>query len=457
MTCTLALILGVAVGHTGELAVPFEHYELDNGLDVIIAVDSSTPIVSVNTWYHVGSKDETEGLSGFAHLFEHLMFQGSASQPEDFFTPIDEVGGDVNGTTNADRTNYYQTVPSQHLPMALFVESDRMGWLLIDNDRLDNQKEVVRNERRQRYENRPYGKWHLDLYASLYPQGHPYHHATIGSHEDLENATLDDVQAFFDRWYVPNNAALVITGDLDIDATKATVLEYFGDIPSGAPITRTPPPAHALSNSITLRQRDRVPEQRLWLAWHSPAHYAEGDAELDLLAMALATGPSSRLYQRLVQTGIAKTVGAGQYSRRLTSTFIISATPAPGHTTDEVVAIIDEVLAEITAGSPPTDEELAAARAGIETGFYSRLRTVQSKANALNQALYQTGDPSSLMRYNERFTSLTADRVAEVGAEVFAGHRVALHIHPDTEDTPDEARSFWKRLFKPRDASEDAP
>jgi len=402
----------------------------------------------VNTWYHVGSKDETEGLTGFAHLFEHLMFQGSASQPDDFFTPIDAIGGIVNGSTSTDRTNYYQTVPARHLPLALFVESDRMGWLLIDQEKLDGQRAVVRNERRQRVENRPYGRSWIDLYAALYPKGHPYHHPPIGSHEDLEAATLEDVTAFFDRWYVPNNASLVITGDLDIEPTKELVEAYFGDIPRGEPVTRTEPTPHALTNAITIRQRERVPEQRVWLAWHSPAYYADGDAELDLLASALTEGRSARLYQRLVQSGIAKTVSAHQGSRKLSSAFIISATAAPGHTTDEIVAIVDEVLAEITTDAPPTEEELAGARAGIERSFYEQLRTVQSKADLLNSSLHQTGDPRSLAVYVDRYAELDAAGVAEVGRSVFDAHRVALHIHPEAEEPEPPARSFWKKLFK---------
>jgi len=453
----MAVLFGVGIGHADDLGIPYEHYELANGLDVIIAPDHSTPIVTVNTWYHVGSKDESEGLSGFAHLFEHLMFQGSASQPTDFFVPIDAVGGAVNGTTNADRTNYYQTVPARYLPLALFLESDRMGWLIIDEERLDSQRAVVQNERRQRYENRPYGTWVLDLYAALYPEGHPYHNAPIGSHEDLENATLEDVKAFFARWYVPNNASLVIAGDVDIASTKATVASYFGDIAAGEPITRRDPPPHELANAITIRQTARVPEQRVWLAWHSPAHYADGDAELDLLATALTNGRSSRLYQRLVQTGVAKSVNARQSSRRLTSAFVISAVASPGHTTDEIVALIDETLQEITGDNPPTETEIAGARAEIESSFYHGLRTIQSKANALNGALYQTGDVAALTAYTDRYTHLGPQRVSEVGATVFAGERVALHIHPEAAEGDDPARSFWKKLFKKAPVDEASP
>ncbi len=447
MSWMLMFLACATDAHAEELAIPFEMYELENGLDVILAPDHSTPLVSVNTWYHVGSKDETAGLSGFAHLFEHMMFQGSASLPTDFFKPLEAVGGTVNGSTSTDRTNYYQTVPAQHLPMALFVESDRMGWLIIDQDKLDNQREVVKNERRQRYENRPYGSARIDLYAALYPSGHPYHHSTIGTHEDLENASLEDVQGFFDTWYVPNNASLVVSGDFETDATKELIAEYFGEIPAGEPVVRPDPPPHALSNTITIRQTAPVPEQRVWVAWHSPAHYADGDAELDLLSSALSSGKSSRLYQRLVQTGIAKSVSARQTSRRLTSAFIINATAAPGHDSDEVVAIIDEVLAEITGDKPTTDEEIAAARAGIESSLYRRLRTVQSKADTLNRFAYQAGDPAMLLSTTARYESLTSQQITAAAQPVFSGQRVILHIRPEKGGS-NKGKSFWERLFK---------
>jgi len=455
MSWLLPMLVCAQVGHAEELAIPFEQYELENGLDVILAPDHSTPIVSVNVWYHVGSKDETEGLSGFAHLFEHLMFQGSASLPTDYFEPLDAVGASVNGSTNADRTNYHDTLPAQHLPMALFVESDRMGWLLIDDDKLANQKGVVRNERRQNYENKPYGSWRIDLYAALYPKGHPYHNLTIGNHVDLEAATLEDVQNFFDTWYAPNNASLVIAGDFDPETTKEMVAEYFGNIPAGEPIVRADPPPHALTNTITIRQTARVPEQRVWVAWHSPAHFADGDAELDLLAVALGTGKGSRLYQRLVQSGVAKSVSAKQSSRLLTSTFIINAAVAPGHDTDEVVAIIDEIVDEITGDKPPTDEELMAGRAGIERALYERLRTVQSKADSLNNFNFNGGGPQKLLTYTDRFTDLTAEQLVAAAEAVFTEQRVVLHIKPE-KDGSKKANGFWERLFKKEKDGEDA-
>jgi len=213
----LALALSAPLAAAGEFDLEFERFQLDNGLDVVLLPDHSTPIVHVEVWYHVGSKDEVAGRTGFAHLFEHLMFQGSANSPGEYFTPIQGVGGDLNGTTNADRTNYYETVPARYLPLALFMESDRMGHLLdvLDQGKLDNQRDVVKNERRQRYENPPYGRAFADLQGALYPEGHPYHFPTIGSHADLEAASLDDVKTFFHTWYVPNNATLVVAGDFN--------------------------------------------------------------------------------------------------------------------------------------------------------------------------------------------------------------------------------------------------
>ena len=214
----------------------FVRWQLPNGLDVVLVPDRSAPIVHTQVWYHVGSKDEVAGRTGFAHLFEHLMFQGSKNAPGEYFTPIQEVGGDLNGTTNSERTNYYETVPAESLPLALFMESDRMAALLdvLDETKLANQREVVRNERRQRYENPPDGTAWADLYAALSPEGHPYHHPTIGSHADLQAATLDDVSAFFRTWYVPNNATLVVAGDFDVRTARRLVIENLGGSRGGA-------------------------------------------------------------------------------------------------------------------------------------------------------------------------------------------------------------------------------
>jgi len=438
-----------------ELSIPHEHYELDNGLDVILVEDHSTPIVHVNVWYHVGSRSEEQGLTGFAHLFEHLMFQGSLSQPGEYFDPLSAVGASINGTTNTDRTNYFETVPAEYLPMALFLESDRMGWLLpeLTLEKLDNQREVVKNERRQRYENPPFGTAWMELMAAVWPEGHPYRHTTIGSHEDLSNASLDDVKAFFTKWYVPDNASLAVVGDFDPATAKSLIDEYFGTIergPEPLPPWEFAPAAIPASKEVRLFQE--VPEQRVWIAWTSPALYEPGDAELDLFNQPLASGKDSRLYRALVDTGIAKSVDAYQASSMLASIYIVQATAAAGHDTDEIVAIVDEVLASITTDQPPTAEEIEAARANYEAGFFRRMRTIAGVANLAQFYNLAKGEPDWVARDLARYDR-TPEQVVAAAQEVLSQPRVVMHIWPEpaeAEAAPEvvaETVGFWARLF----------
>jgi zinc protease len=432
---TLCAMLGAAWAQ-GVPSIPFENYELENGLDVILSQDTSTPIVYVNVWYHVGSKDETEGLTGFAHLFEHLMFQGSENSPGEYFEPLNKVGASINGTTNSERTNYFERVPSEYLPLALFMESDRMGFLVpvLDQEKLDNQREVVRNERRQRYEIRPYGEAFKDLSAAVFPEGHPYHHSTIGSHEDLQNASLEDVTQFFKKWYGPQNASLVISGDFDVDEAKALVEQYFGDIPRGADVPARPEVATVLEEDETIRQYRAVPEQKLWVAYIAPPLYADGDAELDIFSSVLSSGKDSRLYKELVMDQqIAKSVSASQYSRGLESIYVFTATAAKGHTTDEVLAGIDEVVAGVLGEEGPTEDEVNAAKASYEVGYYSRIRTISGKGDMLNSYNYATGTPGYIEEDMARYLPITSGDVVEVAERVLEGHRVMLHIWPESD------------------------
>lgn len=449
----LALLLAAA-SQGADLSLPHEHYELPNGLDVILIEDHSTPIVHTHVWYHVGSRNETKGLTGFAHLFEHLMFQGSVSQPGEYFTPLSAIGADLNGTTSTDRTNYYETVPAEYLPLALFLESDRMGWLLpeLSQEKLDNQREVVKNERRQRYEIPPFGDAWVDLMAALWPEGHPYHHVTIGSHEDLENAALDDVKAFFQTWYAPNNAALAVAGDFDPKVAKKLIAEYFGAIPRGADAPAWQHAPAPLAASKEIRKFDDVPEQRVWIAWPSPALYAEGDAELDLLNGALGNGKDSRLYQALVDTGVARDVGSYQASALLASEFIIEATAAPGHDTDEIVKIVDQTIAEILGPKPPTPADIEASRAAFEAGFWGGLATVEGKANLAQHYLLAKGKPDWIQPDLARYER-TPEQVVAAARQTLEQPRVVLHIWPNpSEEAPptvieQETVGFWKKLF----------
>ena len=446
---TSALLLAAVAGATTPATtlpapaqaapdIAFTRYQLDNGLDVILAPDHSTPIVHVDIWYHVGSKDETTGLTGFAHLFEHLMFQGSISANDDYFKQLEKIGAKVNGTTNSERTNFFETVPAQYLPTALFLESDRMGWLLdaLDKDKLDNQREVVKNERRQRYENPPYGLAYTDLFAALWPAGHPYAHPTIGSHEDLERASLDDVKAFFSRWYVPDNASLVISGDFDDATAKKLVQQYFGSIPKGtADRTRQTTADVTLAADTEIRQYKPVPQRKVWLAWTTPKGYAPGDADLDLLSFVLSNGEDSRLYQHLVkETGVAQDIYCGQQSLSIQSAYVCQATAAKGHTTDEVVKALDETFASVLGQSPPTKDEIDAAKANYQVGFFAGLQTISGKAETLSSYDYLQHDPGYLKKDLQRYLDATPESVEQAGKTWLTAHRVVLHILPKADE-----------------------
>jgi len=431
---TLGAVLCSTAVADEAVSIPFEHYELDNGLDVILSEDHSVPFVQVNLWYDVGSKDEEAGRTGFAHLFEHLMFQGSKNMDSDYFVPLQRIGAQINGTTSFDRTNYFEGVPSEELPLALWMEADRLGWLLpaLTEEKLQNQKDVVRNERRQRYENRPYGMVWVWLFENLYPEGHPYHVPTIGRHEDLEAATMDDVKAFFATWYVPNNASLSICGDFDPAEAKALVEQYFGEIPRGEDPTHVTVEPTVLTEEKVVRETDAVPHDKVWIAWPTPPLYAEGDADLDILSDVLTDGKESRLYEHLVRDKqIAQDVSAFQYSARLQSQYIIMATAASGHTTDEVVAEIDAVLAELREQGP-TDDEVGVSKLNWEANFYNDLLSINSKANRLNSYNTITGDPGFIEADQARYQAVTADSVqAIIQSHLTPTGRVVLHVSPE--------------------------
>src|SRR5512145_272189 len=271
--------------------IPFSQHTLESGLDVLIHEDRNCPIVAVNVWYHVGSKNERPGRTGFAHLFEHLMFEGSQHYDRGYFHPLQEAGGTLNGSTNADRTNYWEVVPTNALELALWMDSDRMGFLLpaLTESKFRNQRDVVLNERRQNYENRPYGLPGMAIVEALYPPHHPYHWLTIGAPDDLRAATLDDVRTFFETYYRPRNASLALAGDIDTPAALDLATRYFGSLEPGD----EPPPVdvtdgRAIADDVRLLLEDRVELPRLYLAWHTPRLFGDGDAELDLVADVLA-------------------------------------------------------------------------------------------------------------------------------------------------------------------------
>ena len=359
------------------LELPFTRRQLDNGLDVIVHEDHRVPIVAVNVWYRVGSKNERPGMTGFAHLFEHLMFEGSQHHDKGYFPPLQQAGAQLNGSTNTDRTNYWEVVPTSALDRALWMESDRMGYLLpaLTAERFETQRKVVLNERRQSYENRPYGLALMALMAALFPYEHPYRWPTIGDVPDLLAMQFDDVREFFRTYYGPANASLALAGDLDTEQGFDLAARYFGDLPPGqrpAPVRATA----SLSSERRLVLEDRVELPRLYLAWHSPAMFAGDDAELDLLADLVANGKASRLYKTLVyQDRMALDVSASQQSRELSSVFVLAATAAPGKSLADVAARVDVALSELADGGP-TDAEMERSRAQVESNFLYRLQTV---------------------------------------------------------------------------------
>ena len=416
-------------------SLPFSKQTLSNGLDVIVHEDHHIPIVAVNVWYHVGSKNERPGRTGFAHLFEHLMFEGSEHHNSGYFPPLQQAGGVLNGSTNTDRTNYWEVVPTSALDLALWMESDRMGYLLpaVTQQRLETQRDVVLNERRQNYENRPYGYALMAIASALYPEDHPYHWLTIGSSEDISAARLDDVHEFFRTYYHPGNASLSLAGDIDTARGFELAERYFGDLPAG----RAPEPvqaAAALDREQRLVLEDRVQMPRVYMAWHSPAMFSEHDAELDLLADLLANGKTSRLYRTLVyEERIALDVSAFQSSRELASFFLLAATAAPGKSLTDIVAAIDVELGRV-ADEGPSEAEMERARAQTEAHFMYRIQTVGGfggKSDQLNAYNVFRRDPAFFATDLARYRDATAGGVRDAAyASLRFDKRVMLSVVP---------------------------
>ena len=400
--------------------ISFSKHTLANGLDVLLHEDHGCPIVAVNLWYHVGSKNEQPGRTGFAHLFEHLMFEGSQHYDRGYFEPLQGAGATLNGSTNADRTNYWEVVPPGALDLALWMESDRMGYLLpaLTEAKFANQRDVVLNERRQNYENRPYGLAPMAILAALFPPDHPYHWTTIGEIADLQAAHLDDVQAFFRRYYRPANASIALAGDINPEDALGLVQRYFENLDPGEPAG----PVHvtaALTRDVRIRFEDRVELPRLYVAWLTPAMFAAGDADLDLATDLLANGKMSRLYRRLVfDERIATDVSASQNSREIAGYTQITATAAPGHTLAELEHAILEEIARL-AQDGPTDAEIERGRVQAESQFMLRLQTVGGfggKSDQLNAYNVFLGDPAYFDRDLARYQDVTAASLKEAVA-----------------------------------------
>ena len=398
------------------MQLPYTKKTLANGLDVIVHEDHQLPMVAVNIWYHVGSKNERPGRTGFAHLFEHLMFEGSEHHNHGFFPPLQRAGGLLNGSTSMDRTNYWEVVPTGALDLALWMESDRMGYLLpaLTEAKFNNQRDVVINERRQNYENRPYGLAGMALTAAMYPPEHPYHWLTIGSAEDLRATTLDEVHAFFKTYYHPANASLSLAGDIETGEAFELAERFFGDLTPGAvpePIRRDA----RLESSRDLLLEDRVELPRVYLSWHSPAMFAPDDAELDVMADVLAHGKTSRLYRSLVfERRVATDVSAHQQSREIAGLFQVACTAAAGVALPELHTAVRDTIADV-ARHGPTELELERALIQSEANFIYRLQTIGGfggKGDQLNAYNVYRGDPGYFDADRKRYRDVTAGGVA---------------------------------------------
>ena len=417
------------------MRVPFTKSTLPNGLDVIVHEDHRVPLVAVNVWYHVGSKNEVPGRTGLAHLFEHLMFEGSEHQRRSYFEPLQEAGASINGSTSADRTNYWEVVPKDAAARALWMEADRMGWLLpaLTDERFTNQRDVVLNERRQSYENRPYGLAQFALLAAIFPPDHPYHWPTIGDPDDLRAASADDARAFFSRFYHPGNASLCIGGDIDTGVALDLAARFFGEIPRGAAPERVEA-ARPVARARRIALEDRVELPRLYLAWPSPALFEPGDAELDLVTDLLANGRTSRLYERLThESRVATELAASQGSRELGGYVQIVATAAPGHSLAELeAAITGELDALATRG--PTSAELERGRAQAEASFVYRLQTLGGfggRTDQLNAYNTYRKVPDFFDRDLQRYLDASSDALRQaVGDWLIPSTAVALSVVP---------------------------
>jgi len=433
------LILGILAGSRANAQatphIQFEKYQLPNGLEVILHEDHSTPIIAVDTWYHVGSGDEQVGRTGFAHLFEHIMFMGSQHVPVGTFDQLlESAGANNNGSTTEDRTNYYEVLPSNALALALWLDADRMGFLLptMDLAKVDLQRDVVKNERRQRVDNVPYGRADEIILAALYPKTHPYSWPVIGSMSDLSAASLTDVQNFFKTYYAPNNATLTIAGDFDPATVKKLVAQYFGSIPRGPEVKRRlTVPSVTIPRDTFLVLEDKVQLPRVFYTWHSVKGFSKDDAALDILAQIIANDKNSRLYKKLVyDLQIAQNVSAFQDGSRLDGKFQIDITPKPGQKVADIDRIVQAEIANvINAGVAP--RELQRAQNLYKASFLNRLASVLGKAEVLNSYNYFVGNPDYVQQDAARYERVTAADVQRVAKTYLGRPKIVLTVVPE--------------------------
>ena len=413
----------------------YEKYTLPNGLEVILHEDHSTPVVAVNTWYHVGSGDEQRGRTGFAHLFEHIMFMGSQHVPVGSFDQwLEAAGGENNGSTTEDRTNYYEWLPANALPLALWLDADRMGFLLptMDSAKLDLQRDVVKNERRERIDNVPYGRAGETIGAALFPASHPYSWSVIGSMSDLSAASVEDVKSFFRTYYAPNNATLIVAGDFQSADAKRLVERYFGAIPRGPQaVARPTVPDVRLERDTALVREDRVQLPRVFYTWHSVKLFHPDDAALDVLAYVLAGDKNSRLYKKLVyDLQVAQEVNAGQRSLHLDGFFQVDVTPKPGQSPAKLDALTRVEIQKVIDGGI-TQRELERAQNTIRAQALDRIASVLGKSEQLNFYNYFAGTPDYVQQDDARYSALTAADVQRVARTYLGAHKVVLTVVPE--------------------------
>ena len=416
-----------------SINIPFETYKLSNGLTVILSLDRTTPTVAVNVWYHVGSKNEMPGRTGFAHLFEHVMFTGSGHVPYGLHDKLTEgVGGGNNGTTNNDRTNYFETIPSNYLESALWLESDRMGFLLdkLDIAKLNAQRDVVKNERRQSYDNQPYGRVGEIFSAAMYPKGHPYSWPVIGSMDDLTAASEEDVKAFFRLYYAPNNATLAVVGDFDPAQAKAWIEKYFGDLPKGQQVQRPKVPLAKLDSSKRLVYEDRVQVPRLYIQWPSVGFKNDDDYALSVMSSILSGSRTARLTKALVyDSQLASQVFGFQNSAEDVGVFQVTVIPRPEHSLTELEAAVDQVIQKFVSEGP-TAEELQKAKSGLELNFLRGLESNLGKANQLISGAVFYGNPGHFSTDYQKTLAVTAADVKRVANQYLTRSRIVLSVVP---------------------------
>ena len=440
----LALVLTIALSQpllgqkkstasSDSIKIPFETYKLPNGLTVILSLDRTTPTVAVNVWYHVGSKNEVAGRTGFAHLFEHVMFTGSGHVPYGLHDKLTEgVGGGNNGSTTNDRTNYYETIPSNYLESALWLESDRMGFLLdkLDIAKLNAQRDVVKNERRQSYDNQPYGRVSEILAAAMYPKGHPYSWPVIGSMTDLTAASEEDVKDFFRLYYAPNNATLAVVGDFDPAQAKAWIQKYFGDLPQGKQVQRPSVPLGKLEASKRLVYEDRVQVPRLYIQWPTVGFKNDDDYALSVMGSILSGSRTARLTKALVyDSQKASNVFGFQNSSEDVGVFQVTVIPRPEATLTELEVAVDQVIQKFISEGP-TAEELQKAKSGLELNFLRGLESNLGKADRLNSGAVFYGNAGQFSTDYQKTLAVTAADVKRVASQYLTRARIVLSVVP---------------------------